>query len=773
MCRHVSARPTRAILWTVTAALLLALPASYAKAADQQAAINKGLDWLRQNRNLWIPGDYPPAVTSLCTLAFLNAGVTEADPLVSDAMQSIIAAQNPDGSFGGGLSNYLTSIAILPLVAAHNPAYNAAIAKARDYLVNLQCKAVGDPNYGGWGYGWGGNWADLSNTQWTLMGLDAAYTALQQDKPTGGWAADAIGYLQRCQQYSAVNPNLIAPDDGGFVYQPTWIWGGGAQRAYGSMTYAGIWSYRLCGVPASDDRVLAAMGWVQNNYSVTQNVGAGDGNWALYYGYISMAKALTMAGVTKIVDASGQAHDWYSELAEELIRKQLADGHWENAANDDEGEGIVPLVTAYSLLSLETQTLPPGANASMSILLASHADLHVYDPQGQHVGPNYTTNALDLQIPGATFKLLDAGGNEVPFAMPIQEGLRQAVTLPILSAGAYRVELVGTSDGAFQLTVTGMQNGQQVAQHTYNGSIAQNQRLAAAATVTSMEGAVTVLYEDLTATPYLDVVPTVAGVAAQASTNQTVTFTVREAGLVKTLHGVNISATDLFGLAGGTIEDDQVTFSANNFDLAPGEGRTVTATIALPAALTPPYIGSIIVQSLDGGTKAMVVVVDDDTDGDGVPNAVDNCPNVANADQADSNGNGIGDACERRAQPPAPVVPPWIGAGIGGGGFQGGGGGGGGPIQTPTPEPLPTTTVQQPTTPTSEASTETGTGVGEPVPSDVTTTPPPTSEEQSQQTGQTAPNALVIPCAAGVTEMMLISMLGLFLLRAGRRREIL
>jgi hypothetical protein len=35
-----------------------------------------------------------------------------------------------------------------------------------------------------------------------------------------------------------------------------------------------------------------------------------------------------------------------------------------------------------------------------------------------------------------------------------------------------------------------------------------------------------------------------------------------------------------------------------------------------------------------------------DLDGDGVPDAIDNCPSVANPSQADSNGNGIGDACD-------------------------------------------------------------------------------------------------------------------------------
>jgi hypothetical protein len=35
-----------------------------------------------------------------------------------------------------------------------------------------------------------------------------------------------------------------------------------------------------------------------------------------------------------------------------------------------------------------------------------------------------------------------------------------------------------------------------------------------------------------------------------------------------------------------------------------------------------------------------------DTDGDGIIDDIDNCVEVANADQADSNMNGIGDACD-------------------------------------------------------------------------------------------------------------------------------
>ena len=43
----------------------------------------------------------------------------------------------------------------------------------------------------------------------------------------------------------------------------------------------------------------------------------------------------------------------------------------------------------------------------------------------------------------------------------------------------------------------------------------------------------------------------------------------------------------------------------------------------------------------------------DDTDGDGVPDSIDNCPSVPNADQLDSDSDGFGDACV----PPGTIPP--------------------------------------------------------------------------------------------------------------------
>lgn len=52
----------------------------------------------------------------------------------------------------------------------------------------------------------------------------------------------------------------------------------------------------------------------------------------------------------------------------------------------------------------------------------------------------------------------------------------------------------------------------------------------------------------------------------------------------------------------------------------------------------------------EGGAGSYTVQVLLDTDADGVPNATDNCPSVANRSQADWNRNGKGDACDRSSK---------------------------------------------------------------------------------------------------------------------------
>jgi hypothetical protein len=60
------------------------------------------------------------------------------------------------------------------------------------------------------------------------------------------------------------------------------------------------------------------------------------------------------------------------------------------------------------------------------------------------------------------------------------------------------------------------------------------------------------------------------------------------------------------------------------------------------AALCP-----VALSTTDTGTAEAPVVVPVDTDADGIPDLADNCPAVSNANQADANGDGIGDACQQ------------------------------------------------------------------------------------------------------------------------------
>lgn len=60
------------------------------------------------------------------------------------------------------------------------------------------------------------------------------------------------------------------------------------------------------------------------------------------------------------------------------------------------------------------------------------------------------------------------------------------------------------------------------------------------------------------------------------------------------------------------------------------------------------YFDEVVIASTDG----MAPPPSGDTDGDGILNASDNCPNIANANQQDSDSDGVGDACDSNGNPP-------------------------------------------------------------------------------------------------------------------------
>ena len=146
-------------------------------------------------------------------------------------------------------------------------------------------------------------------------------------------------------------------NDGGFYYTPAA--GGSSQagedeatgglKSYASMTYAGLKSMIYAGAKPDDPRVKAAIGWLKKHYDLGSNPGMGTSG--LYYYYQTFAKALAALGEDKFVDSQGVAHDWRTDLINELASRQKPDGSWVND-NPRWLEGDASLSTAYALIAL-------------------------------------------------------------------------------------------------------------------------------------------------------------------------------------------------------------------------------------------------------------------------------------------------------------------------------------------------------------------------------------------------------------------------------------
>ncbi len=404
------------------------------------SAMANGLQWLRDHQEAdgsWNPADNPLGATEFAALAFLNSGYGTSDQTVSDALAYIVSKVQPDGSISepySGVANYTTAIGILPLIAAdryNDPdQYTDIISNAAAYLLSIQNteNSISDitdahPAYGGWGYGNYDSvqsvWSDMSNSQWDALALFEAKAVVNETIVTRaeieGALNKAVTFFQHCQNRPATNDLAWAHDptgrtynDGGFIYNPDPSREDFSSDSYNTATYAGIWSYLSCEVPIDDGRLTDAFNWAADEFS--------PANWATvnrpYYTAYTAAKALTMAGTASTtIDA-----DWFTKIAEQLIYQQEADGSWMNYRRTDGG---APLVTAYAILSFATQMVSPTATLDMAV--TGDASMSVTRPSGEIV--NGTPN--------------------------VSFGPGQVL------AGTYIIDLTGTADGSYSLTITG------------------------------------------------------------------------------------------------------------------------------------------------------------------------------------------------------------------------------------------------------------------------------------------------------------------------------
>jgi squalene-hopene/tetraprenyl-beta-curcumene cyclase len=306
---------------------------------------------------------------------------------IERGLRWLCAHQNADGSFGEQLLNYTTSVAVGALVRWDDPAVKPALAKAQRFL--LACQFLesngyqsSDRDYGAMGYG-GNNSrrADLSNTNFALQALRD--TGLPENNEA---FQKAIVFLQRTQNLKSVNDfkgkapdpenngrkiEATSGDDGGACYYPGNSSAGyivlpdgkSMPRSYGSMTYALLKAYSLCGLKADDARIQAAVKWIQANWTLAENPGIDPalGDKArfqgLFYYYMVLAQALDLVSVREVTatgkNGKPETVDWRKALRAHLEGLQAPNGTWVNGKNERWMEGRDFLCTCYALIALE------------------------------------------------------------------------------------------------------------------------------------------------------------------------------------------------------------------------------------------------------------------------------------------------------------------------------------------------------------------------------------------------------------------------------------
>lgn len=342
-----------------------------------ERSLDLGLNWLNKEQNRssgnWGIEEYP-ALTGLAVRSFLGHPSPQVLKKYAKTLEGGLGfirskVQSDGGIYGKGLASYNTSICLMALMQHKDQQDEAIIQAARKFLINQQSdfdnKGESDNVFDG-GVGYGSRWAhsDLSNTHLAMEALFYAKKTYQSKEGEGldlDWDA-AITFVSKCQNLPSTNKEKWVSDHqddrGGFVYFPGSSMAGERQntngsialRSYGSMSYAGLLSFIYAEMDSQDPRVLAVKDWLTNHYTIKENPGMGP--QGLFYYYHTMAKALTLSGITTISDEQGVSKDWRKELALHLLNLQSKDGSWIND-NGRWWEKDPVLVTSYALLTLE------------------------------------------------------------------------------------------------------------------------------------------------------------------------------------------------------------------------------------------------------------------------------------------------------------------------------------------------------------------------------------------------------------------------------------
>lgn len=389
-------------------ALLLIIALAFSGAAfaadpgDLADATYDGMLWLESMQNTdgsW--GDFYPddlARTGLALLKFETHALNDPeyrspfhqnypfkqnvvdglDYLLASAAQVTIGPQpagDPDSN-GNGLGIclaygayheiYVTSIGLMAIVASGDPTrevttgplsgetYYDVAQDMVDYLAWGQTDLASPASVfsGGWNYyamDDDSRRSDNSISGYAAMGLAFA------EHPVYGFECDIPAFVKD-ELEKWVNYIQNASGGSGYSDPEDWV----------NLLKTGnlLQQMAFIGIPISDARVVAALGYIQNNWNnPSQDPGWKDGpTVSNYQATFTLMKGLQAYGVETLTVGGDPAFDWFNDIADELLAEQLvspdpyADA-WPICTWDYEGNHV--LSTTWALLTLQKVAPPP------------------------------------------------------------------------------------------------------------------------------------------------------------------------------------------------------------------------------------------------------------------------------------------------------------------------------------------------------------------------------------------------------------------------------
>ncbi len=300
---------------------------------------------------------------------------------LAKALQFIRSQTNQEGVIGLAdpdileYPNYSTAYALRCLVRAGQEVDRQLIAKMQDYLVGQQFRAEnGFPQtelaFGGWGFGapvqaGSPGHMDLPHTRRVLQAL---HESGLEDPALTDRATVFLRLLQRHPDETRPQPLPAGqgeapggetPFDGGFHFSPVVLeankgrlqgQGAGAYfRSYATATCDGVLALLAAGASADDERVAAAIRWLERHprwdypEGIPQDHPEDWGNALHFYHLAVRAEAF---------QALSWPGDWKRELTRQLVPQQRGDGSFINSRSALMKEDDPLLCTALAVTAL-------------------------------------------------------------------------------------------------------------------------------------------------------------------------------------------------------------------------------------------------------------------------------------------------------------------------------------------------------------------------------------------------------------------------------------